>query len=89
MTITSTGPLTVLIISTISSLSDLHGTSLNYTTFHLLTPSKYRHVILPKSIARTLKKDTLMSEEEWRGIGVQQSRGWIHYMVHRPGEHLY
>ena len=26
-----------------------------------------------------------MSEAEWRGIGVQQSRGWIHYMCHRPG----
>lgn len=49
---------------------------------------EYRHVILPKSIARTLKKDVLMSETEWRGIGVQQSRGWIHYMVHRPEPHV-
>ena len=26
-----------------------------------------------------------MSETEWRNIGVQQSEGWIHYMIHRPG----
>ena len=27
-----------------------------------------------------------MSEAEWRKLGVQQSRGWVHYMVHKPGE---
>lgn len=26
-----------------------------------------------------------MSESEWRGIGVQQSQGWVHYMTHQPG----
>ncbi|GFH31030.1 cyclin-dependent kinases regulatory subunit, partial [Haematococcus lacustris] len=25
---------------------------------------------------------------EWRGIGVQQSRGWVHYAVHRPEQHI-
>eukprot|EP01018_Ginkgo_biloba_P034537 Gb_39695 [translate_table: standard] len=25
---------------------------------------------------------------EWRGIGVQQSRGWVHYAVHRPEPHI-
>lgn len=54
---------------------------------HLCATTKNsRHVILPKSISRSLKKDYLMSETEWRGIGVQQSRGWVHYMVHRPGK---
>lgn len=27
-----------------------------------------------------------MTEEEWRGLGVQQSQGWIHYMIHKPGD---
>ena len=27
-----------------------------------------------------------MTENEWRGIGVQQSKGWVHYMIHTPGE---
>ena len=28
------------------------------------------------------------SEGEWRGIGVQQSRGWMHYALHRPEPHI-
>ncbi len=41
------------------------------------------HVILPKELAKTLPKSRLLSESEWRGIGVQQSRGWVHYAIHR------
>ena len=26
----------------------------------------------------------MLGETEWRGIGVQQSRGWAHYACHRP-----
>ena len=26
-----------------------------------------------------------MSETEWRNLGVQQSPGWVHYMMHVPG----
>ena len=26
-----------------------------------------------------------MSEAEWRSLGVQQSRGWVHYLLHDPG----
>lgn len=44
-----------------------------------------RHVILPKEIAKLVPQDRLMTETEWRNIGVQQSRGWVHYMIHRPG----
>lgn len=49
---------------------------------------EYRHVILPKSVAQRLRRDHLMSEAEWRGIGVQMSRGWIHYMWHNPERHI-
>jgi len=45
--------------------------------------NEYRHVILPKDLAKTLPKSRLLSEAEWRGIGVQQSRGWAHYAIHR------
>ena len=43
------------------------------------------HVILPKHIATKAAKGRLMTETEWRGIGVTQSRGWAHYMIHKPG----
>ncbi|XP_041099019.1 cyclin-dependent kinases regulatory subunit 1-like [Polyodon spathula] len=47
---------------------------------------EYRHVMLPKDIAKLVPKTHLMSETEWRNIGVQQSQGWVHYMIHKPGE---
>ena len=45
-----------------------------------------RHVILPKEVASSVPVGRLMSEAEWRKLGVQQSRGWVHYMIHKPGE---
>jgi len=45
----------------------------------------YRHVILPIDIARHVPKTHLMTETEWRNLGVQQSPGWVHYMMHGPG----
>lgn len=49
---------------------------------------EYRHVVLPPDIAKLLPKNRLLSEAEWRGIGVQQSRGWVHYAIHRPEPHI-
>jgi cyclin-dependent kinase regulatory subunit CKS1 len=49
---------------------------------------EYRHVILPQELAKKLPKNRLLSEEEWRGLGVQQSRGWVHYAVHKPEPHI-
>ena len=49
---------------------------------------EYRHVILPKELAKNIPKNRLLGEQEWRGIGVQQSRGWQHYAVHRPEPHI-
>jgi cyclin-dependent kinase regulatory subunit CKS1 len=40
-------------------------------------------VILPKEIAKNLPKSRLLTDEEWRNLGVQQSRGWEHYAVHK------
>jgi len=42
-----------------------------------------RHVILPKEMVKTMPKHRTLTENEWRGMGVQQSRGWEHYAVHR------
>ena len=54
---------------------------------------EYRHVILTKEIAKMLplgpnKTPRLLSENEWRALGVQQSRGWVHYEIHRPESHI-
>merc|ERR1711934_899172 len=49
---------------------------------------EYRHVILPRDIAKMVPKGRLLTETEWRGLGVQQSRGWVHYAIHRPEPHI-
>ncbi|XP_049885750.1 cyclin-dependent kinases regulatory subunit-like [Pectinophora gossypiella] len=49
---------------------------------------EYRHVILPPDIARLVPKSHLMTETEWRNLGVQQSPDWLHFMVHRPEPHV-
>ena len=36
---------------------------------------EYRHVMLPKDLAKLVPKTHLMSESEWRNLGVQQSLG--------------
>ncbi|KAJ7940245.1 regulatory subunit of cyclin-dependent kinase [Mycena leptocephala] len=58
---------------------------------------EYRHVILPKQLLRLVPKNffnedsgtlRLLSEPEWRGIGITQSLGWEHYEVHAPEPHV-
>lgn len=39
-------------------------------------------------MVRKLPKHRLMSEEEWRAVGIQQSEGWVHYMIHEPEPHV-
>ncbi|XP_014273184.1 cyclin-dependent kinases regulatory subunit 1 [Halyomorpha halys] len=49
---------------------------------------EYRHVVLPKDMVNLIPKNRLMTEKEWRSIGVTQSPGWIHYMTHSPEPHI-
>jgi cyclin-dependent kinase regulatory subunit CKS1 len=49
---------------------------------------EYRHVLLPKNIYKQMPKGRLLTENEWRALGVQQSRGWAHYEIHRPEPHI-
>ena len=47
---------------------------------------EYRHDILPKEIATKVPTGRLLTESEWRHLGVQQSLGWVHFMIHEPGK---
>ncbi|CAI4222111.1 unnamed protein product [Auanema sp. JU1783] len=49
---------------------------------------EYRHVHVTKEVAKLIPKNRLMSESEWRSLGIQQSPGWIHYMIHSPERHV-
>ncbi|KAI8089121.1 regulatory subunit of cyclin-dependent kinase [Halteromyces radiatus] len=48
---------------------------------------EYRHIILPKQIARYLpdkKYKILLQEKEYRRLDVNISLGWQHYMTYKP-----
>lgn len=45
-------------------------------------------MILPKDIMKKIPKGKLLSEMEWRNLGIQQSRGWVHYEIHKPEPHI-
>mmetsp|Transcript_6458 Transcript_6458/g.11154 ORF Transcript_6458/g.11154 Transcript_6458/m.11154 type:complete len:95 (-) Transcript_6458:445-729(-) len=53
---------------------------------------EYRHVILTPQVLkiyqRTFEDDRLLTETEWRALGVQQSKGWMHYAIHKPEPHV-
>lgn len=50
---------------------------------------EYRHVVLPRDIYKKMNpKGKLMTESEWRSLGIQQSRGWTHYEIHKPEPHI-
>jgi len=61
-----------------------------FTYSEKYTDSKYeyRHVTIPKEKVKELPVEGLMSEEEWRELGIQQSVGWIHYHRHLPEPHI-
>lgn len=42
-----------------------------------------RHVTVPSHIVDNIPRGRLLSEAEWRGLGIVQSRGWQHYALHR------
>ncbi|KAI8081761.1 regulatory subunit of cyclin-dependent kinase [Halteromyces radiatus] len=53
---------------------------------------EYRHIILPKQIARYLpdkKYKILLQEKEYRRLDVNISLGWQHYMTHKPEPNIF
>ena len=44
---------------------------------------EYRHVYLTFAMYQKLPKDgtRLLTEKEWRALGVQQSTGWEHFLI--------
>uniref|UniRef100_T1J822 Cyclin-dependent kinases regulatory subunit n=1 Tax=Strigamia maritima TaxID=126957 RepID=T1J822_STRMM len=65
-----------------------HQTNIYYSDKYYDDKFEYRHVMLPKEKAKLVPKTHLMSEPEWRKVGIQQSQGWQHYMIHEPEPHI-
>ncbi|XP_063696936.1 cyclin-dependent kinases regulatory subunit-like [Culicoides brevitarsis] len=62
----------------------LASENIQYSEKYFDNVYEYRHVILPIDLAKNVPKTHLMSETEWRNLGVQQSPQWVHYMIHSP-----
>lgn len=53
--------------------------------------------MLPKAMLKVIPSDyfnsetgtlRILTEDEWRGLGVTQSLGWEHYECHAPEPHI-
>ncbi|TPX46962.1 hypothetical protein SeMB42_g01798 [Synchytrium endobioticum] len=71
-------------------LADIHKyeDDIYYSPRYADDHHEYRHVALPKQLAKYVPQGRLMTEAEWRGLGVKQSQGWVHYMIHNPEPHI-
>jgi len=65
-----------------------HEEQISYSNYYYDDEFEYRHVTLPKEIAQWIPHKGLLSDDEWRSLGVKQSLGWEHYMVHAPEPHV-
>lgn len=45
---------------------------------------EYRSATVPLHLRSMLEPNKLLTEQEWRELGVQQSKGWEHYCIHDP-----
>ncbi|CAO3623767.1 unnamed protein product [Mucor fragilis] len=59
-----------------------------YSPYYQDDDFEYRHVVLPKNLARWLPQNRLLKQNEWIEVGVHQSSGWEHYMIYKPEPHI-
>ena len=45
---------------------------------------EYKNVMLTEGLFKSIPKNKLLSEDEWRTLGIKQSRGWEHYAIYKP-----
>ena len=62
--------------------------NIEYTAKYYDDQYEYRQAILPRELGQVIKDKGLLSEQEWRKLGVTQSKGWVHYDVHLPEPHI-
>ncbi|CCF60492.1 hypothetical protein KAFR_0K01380 [Kazachstania africana CBS 2517] len=71
--------------------------SIHYSPRYSDDTNEYRHVMLPKAMLKVIPSDyfnsevgtlRILTEDEWRGLGITQSLGWEHYECHAPEPHI-
>ncbi|KAL6927215.1 Cyclin-dependent kinases regulatory subunit (Cell division control protein cks1) [Hanseniaspora valbyensis] len=71
--------------------------NIHYSQRYYDDDNEYRHVMLPKQMLKEIPTDyfnnqtgtlRLLTEDEWRNLGITQSLGWQHYENHTPEPHI-
>jgi len=65
-----------------------HSQNIYYSNKYCDGFYEYRHVTLPQELAKWIPKSHLLTETEWRNLGVMMSPGWVHYLLHHPEPHI-
>ncbi|KNB42891.1 cyclin-dependent kinase [Blastocystis sp. subtype 4] len=66
-----------------------YGSQIDYSDKYYDEQYEYRrtlrfsHVTLPKELSKQIPSGQLLSEKEWRSLGIQMSLGWEHYATHK------
>jgi cyclin-dependent kinase regulatory subunit CKS1 len=66
----------VLVFRFRSSVGAPSSDDFHYSARYSDNKYEYRHVHVPKELAKKIPRNHLLSESEWRSLGVQQSVGW-------------
>ncbi|KAL0224762.1 hypothetical protein RCL1_002674 [Eukaryota sp. TZLM3-RCL] len=69
-------------------MADVDTVVARYLNKHYDSNYEYRNVVLTREAANKVPRDRVMTEAEWRRLGVRQSRGWEHFAIHKPEPHI-
>jgi Cyclin-dependent kinase regulatory subunit len=67
----------------LSEVCMLWGCTSNACQGHALSCSA-----APRMEGMQARRCAVTPQTEWRNLGVQQSRGWVHYAIHKPEPHI-
>ena len=65
-----------------------YSSEIEYSSRYSDEDYEYRHVRLPKELIHQIPTGRLLDEDEWRAVGIIQSRGWEHFLMHNPEPHI-
>ena len=77
MSISNQSDLSSSLFQSLPSCLNMSKKDIYYSDKYTDDKFEYRHVMLPKDLAKLVPKTHLMSEAEWRNLGVQQSLGKV------------
>ncbi|CBK20688.2 uncharacterized protein [Blastocystis hominis] len=65
-----------------------YASQIDYSDKYYDETYEYRHVTLPKELSKQFPAGKLLTEQEWRSLGIRMSLGWEHYATHKPDPNI-